>query len=71
MVKDHLFCNGIDLSYNVWTWHGENICNVEDNKCTLGAEEWCLQYNDDINVVEMVEGAIDHLNVIQRNLLTC
>ena len=59
VVTDHLFCNGIDSSYDVWTWHGENICNVEEDKCTLDAEECCLQYNDDINVVEMVEAAID------------
>ena len=33
VVKDHLFCNGIDSSYDVWTWHGDNICNVEEDKC--------------------------------------
>ena len=59
VVEDHLFCNGIDSIYDVWTWHGENICNVEEDKCTLDAEECCLQYNDDINAVEMVEAARD------------
>ena len=59
LVKDHLFCNGIDSSYNIWTWHGENICNVEEDKCILYAEECCLQYNDDINAMEMVEAARD------------
>ena len=43
VVKDHRFCNGIDSSYDVWTWHGENICNVEEDKCTLDTEERCLQ----------------------------
>ena len=59
VVNDHLFCNGIDSRYDVWTIHGENICNVEEDKCTLDAEEFFLQYNDDINVVEMVEAARD------------
>ena len=59
VVKDHLFCNGIDSSYDVWTWHGENICNVVEDKCTLDVEECYLQYNDDINAVEMVEVARD------------
>ena len=81
VVKDHPFCNGIDSSYDVWTWHGENICNVEEDKCTLDAEECCLQYNDDINVVEMVEEArdlfecnsekfVDLLDDAQRRLYT-
>ena len=59
VVKDNLFCNGINSSYDVWMWHDENICNVEEDKCTLDAEECCLQYNDDINAVEMVKTAID------------
>ncbi|KAL6553959.1 hypothetical protein OROMI_019632 [Orobanche minor] len=37
VVRDHLFVNGIDTSYTVWTDHGEAAVVVEDNESNNGS----------------------------------
>ncbi|KAL6522314.1 hypothetical protein OROHE_016867 [Orobanche hederae] len=38
VVRDHLFVNGIDTSYTVWTDHGEAAVVVEDNESNNGSD---------------------------------
>ncbi|KAL6315713.1 hypothetical protein AAG906_006575 [Vitis piasezkii] len=57
-IREHLFFNGIDLSYRVWYWHGEkgpsggfsNVSQQRYDKC---------EYNDVVDTIDMVNAAQD------------
>ena len=61
VIREHLFFNGIDLSYRVWYWHGEkgpsggfsNVSQQRYDKC---------EHND-------VTDTIDMVNVAQVNCM--
>ena len=56
VIREHLFFNGIDLSYRVWYWHGEkgpsggfsNVSQQRYDKC---------EYNDVADTIDMVNAA--------------
>ncbi|RVW26527.1 hypothetical protein CK203_107406 [Vitis vinifera] len=55
VIREHLFFNGIDLSYRVWYWHGEKgpseaFSNVHNNVMTN-------EYNDVADTIDMVNAA--------------
>lgn len=40
IIRDHLYCNGVDTSYHTWIWHGEpNMLDVDANKPFVGTTE--------------------------------
>ncbi|RVW62174.1 hypothetical protein CK203_062575 [Vitis vinifera] len=56
VIREHLFFNGIDISYRVWYWHGEkgpsggfsNVSQQRYDKC---------EYNDVADTIDMVNAA--------------
>ena len=63
IIKDHLFFNGMDKSYEIWTWHGEDIVDTyrEEEIFNESDEHVLGEYNDAVNAVEMVQAAEDLL----------
>ena len=56
VIREHLFFNGIDLSYRIWYWHGEkgpsggfsNVSQQRYDKC---------EYTDVADTIDMVNAA--------------
>lgn len=58
IIRDHLFCNGMDQTYVIWTWHGENMVCSTDKKLIHQPKAHTFGDCDDaFNTVEMVKAA--------------
>ncbi|RVW57992.1 hypothetical protein CK203_113331 [Vitis vinifera] len=62
VIREHLFFNGIDLSYRVWYWHGEKgpsvgFSNVSQQRLTNA------RYNDVADTIDMVNATqVNYMN---------
>ena len=56
VIREHLFFNGIDLSYWVWYWHGEKGPNGGFSNVSPQHYEKC-NYNDVVDTIDMVNAA--------------
>ncbi|KAL0549113.1 hypothetical protein IC582_013593 [Cucumis melo] len=51
-IRNHLYFNGIDESYKIWFWHGEELHNSSFH----GKSSKCMYEENDIgNIKEMVD----------------
>ncbi|KAH7837914.1 hypothetical protein Vadar_019504 [Vaccinium darrowii] len=61
-IKNHLFCKGIDQSYQTWTWHREPTINATSRPCVNEQEFFHQEVQTDslnvtLDVAEMIEAA--------------
>ncbi|KAL0546536.1 hypothetical protein IC582_016447 [Cucumis melo] len=59
IVRYHLYANGIDKSYKIWFWHGEDLNSetVTSKMENLGDEKY--EHDDLFNTVNMLQSAHD------------
>lgn len=57
-IKAHLFFNGIDQSYRLWIWHGEELLNNTSTSSTYNFQNSCSDTNID-DPTELVRAAVD------------
>ncbi|KAL0537169.1 hypothetical protein IC582_026139 [Cucumis melo] len=56
-VRDHLYVNGIDESYKIWFWHGEELPNSSFYRESSKFDTHTCEENDVGNVKEIIEVA--------------
>ncbi|RVW34225.1 hypothetical protein CK203_102204 [Vitis vinifera] len=56
LIREHLFFNGIDLSYRVWYWDGEKGLSGGFSNVSQQRYDKC-EYNDVANTIDMVNAA--------------
>ncbi|KAL4038654.1 hypothetical protein IC575_002277 [Cucumis melo] len=57
IVRDHLYVNGIDESYKIWFWHGEELPNSSFYGESSKFDTHTCEENDFVSVKEMIEVA--------------
>ncbi|TXG73091.1 hypothetical protein EZV62_001670 [Acer yangbiense] len=60
-VENHLFVKGIDKSYQIWTWHGEDDPSMGEN-IELDCNQY-FDYDKGVNAIEMVHDAYKNCTV--------
>ncbi|KAL6316882.1 hypothetical protein AAG906_022894 [Vitis piasezkii] len=56
VIREHLFFNGIDLSYRVWYWHGVKGPNGGFSNVSQQCYDKC-EYNDVADTIDMVNAS--------------
>jgi len=67
IVRNHLYVNGIDQSYKIWFWHGEDFDpnNASEHFITYPNEDFENE-NDLFNAINMVEYAQDQYSNVGK-----
>ena len=67
-IRDHLFFNGIDKSYQVWIFHGESLPIKRNNVSAFSREKEEIDEDDIDDTIEMFEAAHNYLMTSQKIL---